>query len=40
MNRTVAADADAYRAADLASFVPHPVYGFMCPLLKPNLNTP
>ena len=26
--------------ADSASFVPHPVYGFMCPLLKPDLATP
>src|SRR4051794_2525196 len=26
--------------ADSASFQTHPVYGFMCPLLKPDLNTP
>jgi hypothetical protein len=26
--------------ADSASFVPHPVYGFMCPLLKPELDSP
>jgi hypothetical protein len=26
--------------ADSKSFVPHPVYGFMCPLLKPELDTP
>jgi hypothetical protein len=26
--------------ADAASFQPHPVYGFMCPLLRPELNTP
>lgn len=25
---------------DAASFQPHPVYGFMCPLLKPELDTP
>jgi hypothetical protein len=26
--------------ADSASFEAHPVYGFMCPLLKPELDTP
>jgi hypothetical protein len=26
--------------ADSASFQTHPVYGFMCPVLKPNLDTP
>jgi hypothetical protein len=26
--------------ADSASFQSHPVYGFMCPLLKPELDTP
>ncbi len=26
--------------ADSASFQTHPVYGFMCPLLKPDLDTP
>jgi hypothetical protein len=26
--------------ADSASFQPHPDYGFMCPLLKPNVDTP
>jgi hypothetical protein len=25
---------------DSASFQPHPVYGFMCPLLKPEVDTP
>jgi len=25
---------------DSASFQSHPVYGFMCPLLKPDLDTP
>src|SRR5215210_5051786 len=27
-------------AADSASFQPHPVYGFMCPILKPDVDTP
>jgi hypothetical protein len=27
-------------AADSASFQPHPDYGFMCPLLKPDVDTP
>jgi hypothetical protein len=27
-------------AADSASFEPHPRYGFMCPLLKPDVDTP
>ena len=27
-------------AADSASFRPHPVYGFMCPILKPDLVAP
>jgi hypothetical protein len=26
--------------ADSASFQPHPVYGFMCPILKPDVNVP
>jgi hypothetical protein len=26
--------------ADAASFQTHPVYGFMCPVLKPDLDTP
>jgi hypothetical protein len=27
-------------AADSVSFSAHPVYGFMCPILKPDVNTP
>jgi hypothetical protein len=27
-------------AADSASFKPHPDYGFMCPILKPEVDTP
>jgi hypothetical protein len=27
-------------AADSVAFQPHPVYGFMCPVLKPELETP
>ena len=27
-------------AADAASFQPHPVYGFMCPILKPSVDVP
>jgi len=27
-------------AADSASFQPHPSFGFMCPVLKPNVNAP
>jgi hypothetical protein len=27
-------------AADSASFQPHPDYGFMCPILKPEVDTP
>jgi hypothetical protein len=26
--------------ADAASFQTHPVYGFMCPVLKPDLDKP
>jgi hypothetical protein len=26
--------------ADAASFQAHPVYGFMCPILKPEVDTP
>jgi hypothetical protein len=26
--------------ADAASFKPHPTYGFMCPILKPDVDTP
>jgi hypothetical protein len=26
--------------ADSVSFQPHPVYGFMCPILKPDVDTP
>jgi hypothetical protein len=27
-------------ALDSVAFEPHPVYGFMCPILKPELSTP
>jgi hypothetical protein len=27
-------------AADAASFVPSPTYGFMCPVLKPDVDVP
>ena len=27
-------------AADAASFQAHPVYGFMCPILQPAVDTP
>jgi hypothetical protein len=26
--------------ADSASFQPHPDYGFICPVLKPDVDTP
>jgi hypothetical protein len=26
--------------ADSPSFKPHPDYGFMCPILKPDVDTP
>ena len=26
--------------SDSASFQPHPIYGFMCPILKPEVDTP
>jgi len=27
-------------AADANVFEPHPVYGFMCPVLQPGIDTP
>ena len=27
-------------AADAVAFQPHPVYGFMCPVLQPGIDTP